>query len=415
MNPGDKSAFCGESPPGAVSRPEFECDTQNIIISLLRFSMKDVSENEIFGYALSRILSASLMPFTGRGCIFTADEEKESMSVAAEKGLSAAQKKQCSHVGFRDCACAATAGSGRPRVIKCPLEKKNPCCCVPLVYRGSLLGVMVFFLGRREFLVSEQEEDFLTGAANALAGVLARKKAEREAARIRAELQSARRLADIGALSASVAHELRSPLAVIKMAAGNMRRKTGDPSLEKHLSNIEIKVAECDRIIGNLLFYAKLKKPQVEKARLYDIILESIRDSRKSSGVKGVSLRKNLSPVKDVYLNVDPVQIKEVFTNIMANAFESLDAGGGSVRISSRVEKDGRTVIIINDTGRGMAPDNIGKIFSPFFTTKARGNGLGLTVADRIVRMHGGRIEVESREGGGSSFRVSLPAGPVKN
>lgn len=396
-------------PAGAGKRFGLVCDTQSIIISILRYSMKDAPLEEILRYCLGRVLSAPFLPLRGKGCVFIFNAEKESFMLAAEIGLSPADKKRCG-ANFKDCPCRGAANSRRISAVKCPLKRRGESLCVPLVYRERLVGVMNLFLKGRGAEVSEAEEGFLSAAANALAGVLVQKNAEREAAAVRRELRSARRLADIGALSASVAHELRSPLAVIKMAASNLRRKSKDPSLDKHLLNIEKKVFECDRIISNLLFYARLKKPALEKTRLYDIILESIQDSVKTSGKRGVSVKKNLSPVRDVTVNIDPVRMKEVFTNILVNAFESVENPGGQVSVKARVEKDGGAAVIFEDTGRGISRDLLREIFSPFFTTKSRGNGLGLTVAERMVKMHGGSIEVESREGEGSVFTVRLPS-----
>jgi signal transduction histidine kinase len=103
------------------------------------------------------------------------------------------------------------------------------------------------------------------------------------------------------------------------------------------------------------------------------------------------------------------VQMKEVFTNILINAFEAVEETGGYVSVTSRIEKDGGPAVIFEDSGRGMGKEELKNIFSPFWTTKARGNGLGLTVAESIVKMHGGRIEASGKEGEGSTFSVFLP------
>ncbi len=385
-------------------------DSQNVIISILRFSMKDVSTGEILQYALDRILSVPFIPLEPRGCIFLFDEQSNSLVLSARAGGGKDASCECCRVEPGRCRCGEAAVSGKIRVSRCPRGSNAAAnCFIPIVYRNRTLGVINLCLKSGDYYPCEEDMSFFTAAGNTLAGVLRHKSAERELISLRRELGDARRLADIGALAAAVAHELRSPLGVIKMAAANLRRKVRDPSLERHLVNIDRKIFESDRIISNLLFYSKLKQPAFETVRIYDIIVQGLEESRGICSPGRVSVRKYLKPVKNVYMRIDPLQIREVFTNILANAFESVGEACGSVEIKAETAQDSSVAVVFSDSGGGIGREELANIFSPFFTTKARGNGLGLTVSNHIMKMHGGRIEVESEKGKGSVFRVVFP------
>jgi len=221
------------------------------------------------------------------------------------------------------------------------------------------------------------------------------------------ELEHTRRLSDIGMLAATVAHELRNPLAAISIAAHNIKNKAKNPNLDSHLSNIEKKVNESDQIINNLLFYSRLKPPHYEKINLFDTIKECA-DILKKMDKKGITLFKDLDAIKDIVIEADQTQIKEVFNNLMNNAYDAVSLESGKIDVTAE-NKDKFIKMVIEDNGHGISNDIINKVFDPFFTTKAKGVGLGLTVCRQIARMHRGDIELKSEEGKGTSAIVRLP------
>lgn len=221
------------------------------------------------------------------------------------------------------------------------------------------------------------------------------------------EIDRAARLSDIGILAATVAHELRNPLAAIQMATHNIKRKAKNPDIDKHLVNIEKKVGESDQIINNLLFYSRLKTPHFETIDIYNIIEECVEVFDRPAK-KEVTVTKVLDPIKDILIEADPFQIKEVFHNILNNAHDAVPQEKGEIKIVAENE-DEFVKVGIEDNGPGIAKDIIDKIFDPFFTTKAKGTGLGLSVCRQIVTIHEGEITVEHGFTKGTSIFVRLP------
>ncbi|MDD2772417.1 MAG: PAS domain S-box protein [Elusimicrobiales bacterium] len=225
--------------------------------------------------------------------------------------------------------------------------------------------------------------------------------------RIQSELEKARRLSDIGTLAATVAHELRNPLAAISMAASNIKRKAENPLLEKHLVNIRKKVAESDQIISNLLFYSRLRPPHIENANLR-AILEECAANAQAQSKKTISLKKKLAPLKSISIEADALQLREIFQNILNNACDAVADSGGRVEIAAGVS-GGLVKISVADNGSGIEKDLLEKVFDPFFTTKAKGTGLGLSVCRQLISMHNGTIELKSKPGKGTAATVVLP------
>ncbi|MBF0511681.1 MAG: GAF domain-containing protein [Candidatus Omnitrophica bacterium] len=235
-------------------------------------------------------------------------------------------------------------------------------------------------------------------------------KSAEELVEAQVELERTKRLSDIGTLAATVAHELRNPLAAIHMASYNLYRKAKNPALEKHFHVIQNKVDESDQIINNLLFYSRMKPPQRQQIFLNDILEESIAAARSRSLKNKVHLVKNYEDEGRLLFLGDPVQLKEVFTNIINNAFDAVREVKGEVKISSN--KDGPFLCVqVNDTGPGIDEKILERVFDPFFTTKAQGTGLGLTVCRQIVMAHGGKIEMTSKKDWGTTVTVLLPLG----
>lgn len=241
-----------------------------------------------------------------------------------------------------------------------------------------------------------------------LVDVTKRKLAENELMKTQSELNERKRLSDIGTLAATIAHELRNPLAAINMAAYNIKRKAQNPLLERHLLTIEKKVSESDQIINNLLFYSRIKIPHYENIDICEIIDECAGVARERCRKAKASVYRKLKLLKGVTVEADPLQIKEVFSNILNNAYDAILNHRGKIELSG--ERDNRFVRVrIADNGPGIDGNILNKVFDPFFTTKAKGTGLGLTVCRQILSLHGGAIDIKSQIGKGTTVTVELP------
>jgi signal transduction histidine kinase len=221
------------------------------------------------------------------------------------------------------------------------------------------------------------------------------------------ELERAKRLAGIGVLAATVAHELRNPLTRIALAAHNIRNKAKNPDLEKHLISVDKSLAESEQIISNLLYYSRLKPPHYERVDILDI-LEECTEGLQKRARKKIAVIKNLDPISGLLIEADPLQMKEVFNNILNNACDVVPTDKGQIKLIAENE-DKFIKVVIEDNGTGIDHDVLDKIFEPFFTTKAKGTGLGLSVCQQIVKAHGGEIEIKNAQGQGAAFIVCLP------
>ncbi|MGE5308135.1 MAG: ATP-binding protein [Deltaproteobacteria bacterium] len=230
-----------------------------------------------------------------------------------------------------------------------------------------------------------------------------------ELVRAKIELENAQRLSDLGQLAATVAHELRNPLAAISMAAVNIKKKTREPSLEGHLSTIQKKVVESDQIINNLLFYSRLKTPRFAPINIHETVMESINTCRARFCDRILRFDIELKDIERTVIHADCLQLKEVFVNILNNAVDAVPSSvTGDIGVSGRVEGQLVTVIF-RDNGIGMDEETRKKVFEPFFTTKSKGTGLGLTVSSQVLKFHSGSLNIVSREGRGTTVSVCLP------
>ena len=229
----------------------------------------------------------------------------------------------------------------------------------------------------------------------------------KELVKTQKELKQYSRLADIGTLAATVAHELRNPLGVIHLAAYNLKREKSDLADNRHLANIEKKVWEGNQIIDNLLSYARIKIPNYENVNIVNILDECVISAQERFGEKGIIIEKKYLDGLD-FIEADANQIREVFFNILNNACQACAPSGGRVELRARCS--GQTVeVTIEDTGVGIAPEDIERVFEPFFTRKSKGTGLGLTICNELVHLHQGNIKISSRQGKGTTVTVLLP------
>jgi len=224
------------------------------------------------------------------------------------------------------------------------------------------------------------------------------------------ELVRSARLALLGELSAGIAHEVRTPIGVVKGAAQMLGRSLGDNPEAKELAQvIASEMDRLNRMTGALLSYARPAVPDMTPRNLHLILDKAVTFLEQEAQAKGISLTLRLAENLPL-VSCDDDQIREVILNIVMNAIQVTPAPG-RVQVETSVDRINREVSIqVSDTGPGIPPELREKIFQPFFSQRAGGTGLGLAIASRIVEAHGGRITVEGAPGGGSRFTVVLPA-----
>jgi PAS domain S-box-containing protein len=229
------------------------------------------------------------------------------------------------------------------------------------------------------------------------------------------KLLASERLATLGKVSGSISHELRNPLGVIDSSAYYLRArlKDADEKVQEHLGRIQTNVGRATAIIESLLNLTQMKEPRLERLGLLAIISDAIATSKAPDTVNVI----RSVPEEDILVNADREQLGMAFRNIVTNAVEAMD-GKGTLTVTLCRSSDDEVELRFADTGRGIAPDNLDKIFKPLFSTKARGIGFGLCIARMVIEKHGGTIEAKSEEGRGATIILRIPLfghGKAKN
>jgi PAS domain S-box-containing protein len=225
-----------------------------------------------------------------------------------------------------------------------------------------------------------------------------------EVKRLQEQMELRERLIALGEMSAGIAHELRNPMAVISGYL-NLLSKKIDSAGQGIIRDITGEIEGMNRIIGDLLTFARPASLNRVRVNIREMLESCAANVLQATGAG--SRVKAVVQSDDITLSVDEVLMRQAFTNILQNAVEAVPEEG---EMTIDVRKDREVKIVIRDTGTGIPPDRLKKIFLPFFTTKDRGVGLGLALVHKIILSHGGRIEAESTEGKGAAFTVILPA-----
>lgn len=221
---------------------------------------------------------------------------------------------------------------------------------------------------------------------------------------LREQVRQMDRLAAVGEMAASVAHEIRNPLGGIRgFAAFLMEDIPEDDPRRRMVEKIQVGAKSLDKVVNGLLEYTRPVDLSMRSTNCAELVTAAIGFAQAEAG--GVAMVNTVDPALQVL--ADPDNLRRVFLNILINGAQSMK-DGGSVEASAKA--DGTEVTVsFRDTGCGIPEDELARIFSPFFTTKEKGTGLGLAVCAKIVEGHGGAIEAESVVGEGTAIHVRLP------
>jgi len=224
---------------------------------------------------------------------------------------------------------------------------------------------------------------------------------------VQQQMIQSERLAEIGIMSAGIAHEVNNPLSVM-LGKAEMILEEDDPErIKKYAQDIIKYSKKASDIVKRITFYSRVASSPGGRINLNDQLKEAIKISKYSVNFDNVELLTDYQDAPLISGNAG--EIEQVFVNLLNNAVEAME-GSGHLFVTSRCE-DGAVVVTIKDTGPGIKKDHLGKLFTPFFTTKdpGKGTGLGLNIVHKIIMNHGGSISVESEEGKGTAFIVRFP------
>ncbi|MBW1723196.1 MAG: GHKL domain-containing protein [Deltaproteobacteria bacterium] len=232
----------------------------------------------------------------------------------------------------------------------------------------------------------------------------------RERRELEAQLHQAERLAALGEMVAGVSHEIKNPLGIIRSTAELLGSMPNTDETQKKLSEVITEEStRLNQIVTEFLDFARPQEPNLHPCNLGEILRKNLSFLEPELEKRGITVSHNIGE-QPLELSADHDQLYRAFQNLLINAIQAMDDGG---RIDIHVgEGNGNYLVAIRDSGCGISPENLRKIFNPFFTTKERGSGLGLSIVKKIVEGHNGRISIESRVNQGTRILVRLPRNP---
>jgi len=291
--------------------------------------------------------------------------------------------------------------------------------CVPLKIYDRVVGA-IEVINKLDDVFTEQDEELLQAMAASVAVAVENANLyseltdfARELERSQAQLVQAEKMAAIGRLAASVAHEINNPLQAIHNSLHlSLHESLADDKRKQYLGMAQGEVQRLIEIVQRMLDFYRPSRGGVVSTDVNGVVENVLALTQRRLQHGGVQVDANLDPDLPFVPMVSD-QITQVFLNILINAIEAMP-GGGEMRLETRLAEGGDWVLVLfTDSGAGMAPEQISNLFEPFYTTKSDGTGLGLAISYGIVERHGGTIDVESQPGEGTTFVVKLPVHPV--
>jgi two-component system, NtrC family, nitrogen regulation sensor histidine kinase GlnL len=236
--------------------------------------------------------------------------------------------------------------------------------------------------------------------------------------RLEQNLRGLDRLASIGMLSASTAHEIKNALVAVKTFVDLLLEKNRDDELARTVGR---EMRRIDAIVSQMLRFGGPARPAHSAVRVHDVLDHALRMVQHQIDGKLISLNRRFNASPDT-VKGDDYQLEQAFVNLLLNALEAMGPNGTLAVVTESVPTDPqaepraahRIRVSVQDTGVGIAPENMARLFEPFFTTKQNGTGLGLSICQRIIQEHHGVISVQSEPNKGTAFTVFLPSsGPA--
>jgi signal transduction histidine kinase/DNA-binding response OmpR family regulator len=272
----------------------------------------------------------------------------------------------------------------------------------PIIAEGMLHGVLSVG-NRKHQIISEEEKHLISIIASQSASIYERQKS----------ILNATRLLTMGNMVSEITHDLKKPLTNIKGVLQLLKEKWSDTDAkEEFFDMVEQEIFRLNELAKEIVNFSNPNKYELEKKDIRHTLDRALNLVKPDLDTRKIDLKIDYQEVPHVFINEN--EIMEVLLNIILNAIEAMPEGGelGVSLKPDRESKNGAQFLQIGiaDTGCGIAPENLSRIFDRYFTTKKEGTGLGLAVVERIIKAHGGRVSVKSEPGKGTSFFVNLPA-----
>ena len=238
---------------------------------------------------------------------------------------------------------------------------------------------------------------------------------------LEAQLYNAEKAVVVSRLASAIAHEIRNPLNYINLTLDHLRATFApdDPKKQEKIDNLtrqlKLEVARINTRITEFLNYSRPVKLEPRKLELVEIANDALSIFEAQAADSNVEAQLETQGEIPAVI-ADPESLRSALTNLIINSFQAMDGSGGKLKISLSSEDDGRSARIeISDTGRGIAAEDISKVFEPYFSTKETGTGLGLAIVKKAIDDHQGTISVKSKVSEGTTFVITLPTTQPRN
>ncbi|HUT85182.1 MAG TPA: ATP-binding protein [Thermodesulfobacteriota bacterium] len=301
---------------------------------------------------------------------------------------------------------------GNEKIYLERLEKMQAEATIPLLWKNELVGILNLSHKISRDMYNREDLDLLKTLANQATIAIENAKMYDALKKTKSRMQRADRLASLGTLTAGLAHEIRNPLVAVKTFLQLLPEKYDDDEFRNYF--LSVASGEVDRIsslVTELLDFARPSEPQLREENINEILDKMVTLVTTETKKKNLKITRNLGEHLP-FIQVDKDQIKQVFLNILLNAVQATPENGEITIVTRSFAKSpGETFlqIEVKDTGPGIPAQELELIFTPFYTTKTQGSGLGLSITHQIVEEHHGYIEVDSQVGSGTSFTINLP------
>jgi len=298
------------------------------------------------------------------------------------------------------------------RVYNERMEMMQAEVTIPLLWKNELVGVLNLGHKVTRDMYNREDLGLLKTLANQATIAIENAKMYDALKKTKSRMQRADRLASLGTLTAGLAHEIRNPLVAVKTFLQLLPEKYDDDEFRNYF--LSVASGEVDRIsslVTELLDFARPSEPQLREENINEILDKMVTLVTTETKKKNLKITRNLGEHLP-FIQVDKDQIKQVFLNILLNAVQATPENGEITIVTRSFAKSpGETFlqIEVKDTGPGIPAQELELIFTPFYTTKTQGSGLGLSITHQIVEEHRGYIEVDSQVGSGTSFTINLP------
>lgn len=388
--------------------------------TLMKAVHRSLDLNDVYKVALGMVTGTENVDMV---MIYIVDNDKKEAVLQAERNLPEFYIKRAGRIPYPKGITWEVINSGA--VMNVEDAQKDPnigpagrelghhsILGVPIFLENEVIGV-VWFTSYKERKFSEREVRLLSAMGDQIALAIAKAKMIEEIKTTHEQLIQSEKLASLGQLISSIAHEINNPLTPIIGYSQRLLIQAGIDEKEKRsLEVIHSSAQRVAKIIEKLLSFSRKYKPERTYEDINHLVEQSLEFREYQLKLENIEIVKDLDPELPKTM-VDPNQIQQVFTNIILNAEQAISESQdhGRLKVETKFKKENTIEISFSDNGPGIPKEFVGKVFDPFFTTKepGKGTGLGLAVAYGIIKEHGGEIHISSEEGKGATFVIELP------